>query len=320
LNLVDIVDALPRPAAKDGLYAAQALQASGRVRVGIDAGGYPAIFLEIRRSGEPRRPFVLAALTYNPEVICRFSDDEAEHRCSVLRCTSSERDVRELFLRVAASWLPTIPTDGVGVEIDSAVARLVDLFDALESPARGDVLGLWGELFVILAADDRREILKAWRCDPFELHDFVATSTRLEVKTSTGIRRHQFSLEQLRPPAGMSLIVGSVLTKQSTRGVTVSDLKERLVNEMNDAALAFRIEQTIAFTLGDRWAETTTQKFSWELACETLAFYDGATVPCINPQIPPEVSQVRFAVELDSIPPLESVAFPGLGSLLRLRR
>lgn len=320
MNLLNIVDSLPRPPPNTGIFSARSLEHFAGVRVGIDSTGGFGVFFETTVSDGQRRPFVLASVTYDPDVHCRFDGNNVDHRCAILRCTASERASGELFLRVVESWLPTIPTSGIGVEIDTSVASLIDLFDALERPARGDVLGLWGEMFVILAADDPRELLRAWRCDPFELHDFVGTCIRLEVKTAVGSRRHHFSLEQVQPPSGTRLVIGSVITKPHVRGATVADLRTHLIARVNDPRLAFRIEQTIASTLGERWGETTSQPYSWELAAETLAFYDGAIVPRVRPEIPPEVSQVRFAVELDGLPSLGRDAFPGLGILSGLKR
>lgn len=315
-----IIDSLARPPPNEEFFSARVLEHFPGVRIGIDALGHCGLFVELRGAGGQRRAFVLTSMTYDPDVRCRFDGSDVDHQCALLRCTASERATRELFLRVVESWLPTIPANGIGTEIDAAVACLIDLFDALERPARGDVLGLWGEMFVILAADDPRELLRAWRCDPFELHDFVGTGIRLEMKTSIGVRRHHFSLEQLQPPSGICLVIGSVVTKPTAKGVTIADLRTRLLARVSDPQLAFRIEQTIASTLGERWSETTLQPYSWEHAVASIVFYDGAIVPRVSPEIPPEVSQVRFAVELEGLPSLGRDAFPGLGALSGIKR
>lgn len=319
MTLLEIVESLERPADQDDIFATQALEDHPGVRIGVDSAGGPALFFEPRISGRPRRRILLAFLSYTPDIACRLDGNNTERLCTVLRCTSPDTEKRDLFLRLVDSWLPTLQSFDTGVEVDHAVARLTDLFDALERPGTGEVLGLWGELFVMLAADDPREVLRTWRCDPFERHDFVATSARLEVKTTVGARRHQFSLEQLQPPADSRLIVASVVTKPSPRGLSVDDLRTRLVSRINDPQLAFRIDQTIASTLGDRWKETTSHRYAADLASESLAFFDSEVVPRVDPRLPPEVSQVRFAVELDALPTIDASAFPGLGRLSGLR-
>ncbi|MBL8695880.1 MAG: PD-(D/E)XK motif protein [Planctomycetes bacterium] len=320
MKLSDVVASLARPSGADGLFAARKLEAYGDVRLGVDAAGAPGLFFEMRAAGGPRRSFVLASVSYAPDARCRFDGDGVERRCAVLRCTDADTTVRDLFLRVVEAWLPTAPKTGVGVDVDDAVARLIDLFEALTRPGQGEVLGLWGELFVIHAADEPRELLRAWRCDPFELHDFVATAVRLEVKTAVGFRRHQISLEQLRPPAGDRLIVASIVTKPSARGMSVDDLYRSIVAVVDDDSLAFRIEQTIALTLGRRWHETTSQRYDARLAAETLSFFDGGAIPSVDPRLPPEVSHVRFSVELDSVSPLATCSFLGVGARLGLHR
>lgn len=321
MSLLEIVNALARPPADDGVFTASTLGTTKGVRVGVDAAGRPGLFFETTSPTGRRTPYVLAALTYAPSERCWFSGDHEEHQCAVLRCTSSEPEVRQLFLRIVDSWLPTAPTSGIGVEIDASVSRLVGLFHAIERPARGDVLGLWGELFVILSADDPSELLRAWRCDPFELHDFVSGTSRLEVKTTTvGTRRHHFSLQQLQIPVGTRLVVSSVVTKPSTRGQTVEDLRLRLVAQLKDARLAFRVDETIAQTLGERWTETTSERFLWEEAARSLAFYDGTKIPSVGPVLPPEVSDVRFSVELSGLTEMGPDTFPGIGNRSGLKR
>lgn len=315
MTLLEIVESLERPAVNEDIFVTHALETHPGVRIGVDSTGGPALFFEPRSSGGQRRRILLASLTYKPDVACRFDSDDNERLCTVLRCTSLDTEKRDLFLRLVDSWLPTMPGFDTGIEVDQAVARLVDLFDALERPGTGDVLGLWGELFVMLAADDPREVLRAWRCDPFERHDFVATAARLEVKTAIGVRRHHFSLEQLQPPAGSRLVIASVVTKPSGRGLSIDDLRTRLINRIDNPHLSFRIEQTIASTLGERWKETTSQRYATDLASESLAFFDSEIVPRVDPRLPPEVSQVRFAVELDTLPTIDASVFPGLGKL-----
>ena len=315
MKLSETVDDLPRPRASDGLFTARALQNPKGVRVGVDASGHPGIFFEPKSHDGVRRRFVLSSITYEPDIQCQFDAEGGSRRCAVLMCTASEAAARGLFLRLAESWLPTTPPDASGAAIDDAVARLVDLFDALVRPGRGEVLGLWGELFVIVAAEQPRELIRAWRCDPFERHDFLRSEIRLEVKTAIAMRRHQFSLEQLEPPLGTRLIVASIVTKATAQGLTVDDLRARLIARLDDPQLAFRIDQTIATTLGDRWNETSHQRYAADLAATTLAFYDCASVPRVDCRLPPEVSQVRFSVEFDKLTPLVDPTFPGLGSL-----
>jgi hypothetical protein len=319
MTLSDVVDALARPSVAEGLFVARRLDISGNVRIGVDAAGRPGLFFEIGVGSGSRRSFVLESVTYEPEVLCRFDGDGIDRRCAVLRCTDDDSTARDLFLRVVEAWLPTAPTAGVAVDVDVAVARLFDLFEALTRPGKGEVLGLWGELFLIRAADDAREILRAWRCDPFELHDFVGTAQRLEVKTAVGLRRHHVSLKQLQPPASDRLVVASIVTKPSARGLSIDDLYRDIMADIRDDALAFRIEQTIALTLGERWQESTSLRYDARLAGETLSFFDASVIPTVDPRLPPEVSDVRFSVELDGVATLATCSFLGLGSLRGLR-
>jgi len=300
------------------MFATVDLPGRSGVRVGIDRTGQAAVFFETGASSGTRRSFSLASVRYEPDVGCKFDGGAVERRCAVLRCTTPEDDVRALFLRVAESWIPTVPPGNVGLEIDAAAAQLIELFNSLRTPGRGTVLGLWGELFLLAASDNPRDLLRTWHADPFELHDFVSTNVRLEVKTAVDLRQHEFSLDQLLPPVGSHLYVCSIVTRSSLTGMSIQDLQEWLLSRLNDVSLAFRVQQIVAATLGERWSEVAKQRYSQQLALESIRFLDGASIPKVNLSLPPEVSRVRFSVELDDVPTVRTVPFPGLGSTSNL--
>lgn len=86
--------------------------------------------------------------------------------------------------------LPAIPTEE---DITAAVAKLVELFRALEAPPRTSLQGLWCELLLIGRASNIRQAAAAWHADPNALHDFVAWRQRVEVKSTTGPHRARAS-------------------------------------------------------------------------------------------------------------------------------
>ena len=73
-------------------------------------------------------------------------------------------------------------------------------------------------------------------------------------------------------------------------------------------------------SLGSGWADVMDESFDWELAKESLAFFDAELVPKIAEGIPPTVSDVRFRSDLSSLLPMEGTALLDLGGLLAAAR
>jgi hypothetical protein len=66
-----------------------------------------------------------------PNIDAQSSDAQAK-RAKAVNCS----------LRIVESWLPTVPITREVLTLTQP-SPMVDLFDALERPGRGDVLGLW---------------------------------------------------------------------------------------------------------------------------------------------------------------------------------
>lgn len=62
------------------------------------------------------------------------------------------------------------------------------------------------------------------------------------------------------------------------------------------------------------------ESFDWQLAKESLAFFDAEEVPKIDGGIPPTVSDVRFRSDLSSLIPMEGTGLLDLGGLFAAAR
>ena len=122
---------------------------------------------------------------------------------------------------------------------------------------------------------------------------------RIEVKSAgQRIRRHHFSHRQLTPPAGTRAAIGSIFVESSGGGPTIAALVERIRRRVATPEALRRLEHVVAGTLGTDWRGGLEAAFDSELASESLHFYEVEAVPSIHPDVPPEVSDVRYVSDL----------------------
>ena len=191
---------------------------------------------------------------------------------------------------------------------------LVSLFQRLARPPRREAQGLFGELVIIDTAHDPSALLDAWHADPLERFDFAFEDLRLEVKTSSNRRRsHEFSLEQRNPLPATTATLASLFVETSGGGLSLETLIFRVEARLARYSRSIvKLHSVIADTLGATLLPALAQRFDEQLAFDSIAFYDLATIPAVRGMLPPEVSAVRFRSDISSLAALNPAEIAGL--------
>jgi hypothetical protein len=244
---------------------------------------------------------------------------ESVETLAVLKCTTADPMLREYFLRSLSGAVDALPAFPTEEDIATAVAKLVELFRALEAPPRTSLQGLWCELLLIGRALNIHQAAVAWHADPNARHDFIAGRQRIEVKSTTGTHRiHQFRLEQLIPPHGTDVVIASFLLEESGRGISIADLWDEVSRRHElSVALRNRLSQILALGLGRDWRKARRVAFDPEAALDRLCMCDATVIPKVSPDLPVEVSEVRFKSELTDASPLSRADVARRGGLFK---
>lgn len=290
-----------------GALSARPVAPGSRFRVARQQDGAPALLVLIDASTEsPPSGEQLANLTYRPRERLRIegpdgTTEQAVH--TVLTCASPDAELRHYFFRVVAALVDELGASPGARAIDEGVGRLLELFRAMERPARRSVQGVWAELFLIARSGDPAFSVSAWHAEPDAVHDFVAGLERVEVKSTQGaIRRHHFRLEQLSTPPEGTLVVASMMLSSSEEGVTVADLVERISRRLpSQTEHRSRLEAIVAASLGSDWRMMSRVAFDEAGAAASLMLIDANDVPSVARDVPVEVSEVRFLVDLSGV-------------------
>jgi hypothetical protein len=115
-------------------------------------------------------------------------------------------------------------------------------------------------------------------------------------------RMHIFSSDQLNPPNDKEVLIASVFTKQSSTGISIYGLIEKLLNKNINAELLDKLITIVSRTLGNSLEQSLKIKYDYEIARESLRYFshrDISKIERIN--IPERVSEVKYKSDLTEI-------------------
>lgn len=318
-DIAEIFESLPKPESREGALNFSAIQLEGTShRIGKDASGWPALLLSTSASQKGVQ-VRLEHLEVQHQVRCRITNGASieEGTYTVIRCIDADDELTRYFLQTINPLLNLLGPDPTSPEISRAISYLTELFRALVQPPIKSIGGLWAELFVIRNSKNPKVLMTRWHVTPDEKYDFSSGSQRLEVKsTSQRQRIHHFSLEQLTPPLGCRVIVASVFVSRNGGGTSLGDLVGEIQYFLTDEPeLQERLHRVVGTTLGNTIRQGYSLCFDRELASESLEFFDGATVPKIDSNLPIGVSDVHFKADLSNNRPLIKTSLGQEGGL-----
>lgn len=308
-------------------FVARPIPGHNAFRLAKDTLGFPTLLLSADKSYVRRRshPIALENLRVLPDVECRITHPDGfveEGRFTIISCISDSQSLQAYFLRVASTVLLSVSAEPSELEVVKTVDSLVELFQALIRPPRKSVQGLWAELLIIDLSRKPNVLLDAWHTLPDDIYDFSSGTQRIEVKSaSEHVRRHHFTLEQLNPPAGTIALIASLFVNRSGAGLSLGDLLNRVRDKVAGTTdLAFILERVVAGTLGHNWEYGLEERFDYETARQSLAFYDASNVPSVDPKLREGVSHVRFQSDLSRSEPVKLAEYKQFGSLFAALR
>ncbi len=326
-QLVTLAESIGTPAAADGsdgeVFATLPIPGAPGHLLGRDAAGLIAVLIAIDTSFPlgPLPPVRLENLAVAHAARCivsRPGEPAATGVFSVVRCLSNDLRLVELFIKVMASVSQQFVEPPSAQDAALVIDRVIRLFRDLGKPSERTVQGLWAELFVIANSTDPVSVAKAWRCSLFDRSDFATGGERLEVKSTAGpCRAHAFNADQLRTPTGTKGVVASILCQRSAGGVSIGELWSMIRRQVAaEPSLLLRVDGIVAETLGEAWKESLQLRYDWQTARDSIRFFSMASIPSVGPDLPPQISEVRFRVDLSGIDPLAATAMNQMGGLI----
>lgn len=302
----ELIEGLPETC--DGLYGAQT-PPEGTLWLAIDRQHHPS-FLIPAVPGDARSDIELRYIEvrFSRECLIATPGSVTAHGVfTIVRLAESDPDLVRLFLRLIeeAFFAGAAPT--TNREVGERILEIANLFRQVEG-GKKDLLGLWGELYVIRECTSRANAAKKWLTQRTAKYDFVDVSFALEVKTTLKAQReHRFSLEQLRPIGDLSVFIASLQLVESRAGKTIGDLVTEILSSLDDAGLR-RTFLGLCLVKGGEDIFRSDMRLQPLSRRVNVAYFAASSiaVPIVSPEA--RISNVTFDVVLDEaarLPPAE---------------
>ncbi len=304
MSLFDQFSALPH-ATSETSFTAMPLSKRRKDFLAKGSDGAPIFLLHDASEAQYNPGVQFRHLTAQFHATCRVHTDDTEiqEQFALVSCDGVVTDLHELFVRCFSAAIEDLPISSGTRELNTCIQKLVDLFRALSQPSGKDVLGLWGELYVIANSGSIRSALAAWHDDPFDRFDFSWEQGCLEVKASTqAVRLHHFALEQLINPTNGIGYVASLLLQPLSGGLGLIDLANSIEAELCDSPpLKQKLWNNLAKALGADFSEKLDKRFDVSYAERYAIVYAMDDVPRPAQPDDPRVIAIRFIADLTTV-------------------
>lgn len=234
-----------------------------------------------------------------------------DKKVSIILCKSDDEKVKRLFLKSLEGTVLGLQSIISQKEIDEFFKALIKLFEKISNKRETDLIGLWGELFIIYNCKDYeslKNIINAWHPENEEIFDFYMGNEGIEIKTTIqGNRKHHFSYEQLSLNNN-KIIIASILLRITNSGYSVKDLKEKIEKSLKDQIYIDKINYLYdIITINSTEEQINKTKFDLDWALRNIVFFDQKNVPKINERLQQGVSNVKFISDLTNSNNIENI-------------
>lgn len=289
-----------------------------RHKIGISSNGQPMFFIECNNSAKSESLDInleFISVQFNRE--CQlFSNNKKNMKgnYTIISLKTDSIDLQEYFLEIVYVVIKKLQDIPSFRELKIEVDKLINLFSKFSKPPTKTIQGLWAELLVIEQSKNVDYLIKAWHNSVVDKFDFNDGTDKIEVKSTAKSKRiHSFSIEQLNPNKNSNLLIASVFTVETGIGKNVFDLITLIERKLKDKNLLFRINEILAQTLGKDFEKTFEIFFDYQLAVDTLQFYDNQNIPKIDiNSIPKAITNVRFDCDLTNVKAIKKIKIKSL--------
>lgn len=300
-----------KPSVDKGFYLVESIPFSKKHKIGITEGGLPVFFIESRSDKFiPNIHLDLIIVEFNQLCMLEECTKIFEGMYDIIFLKTENDELQKYFCDVFCLILRNFSSNISGEQIKEEIQKFVRLFRLLSEPPKKSIQGLWAEMLVILASSDPEYMVQSWHVSPADKYDFNDGINKLEVKSTKKTRRiHSFALEQLNPNENSKLAIASIFVVETGVGKSILDLRNMIAKKLLKKDLVVKIDQIIVQTLGSSINTITDLFFDYKQAIDSLRLYESNKIPSISPkEIPPNISDVHFSVDLTNVPYLQKNA------------
>lgn len=243
-------------------------------------------------------------LNLDHDVPCNIyiNNKKKKENLSILKCDSDSENLKEIFLRSIDNLVHSASNDISQKEIYEMTKSLIELFEKITQNRNNDLIGFWGELFIISHLKSKELLIEAWHPDKKDTFDFLINNHALEIKTSSSNNRiHNFTYEQLNSK-NTSIIIGSIMIRKSRSGTSLLDLKNYILKKINQDQLKIKLQEMYDIMTGTKSKfELEDVKYTYDYAKDHIKFFNSKMVPRIKENLMSGIKNIKFQSNLNGV-------------------
>jgi hypothetical protein len=274
-----------------------------QVGVGADGNGNTVLVLPGQSESFA---FETEFASYDPWSNLVVSESSAKlDGVSILRC-NIEIDNEATTEAAAAIFFGLLDLQEKFGETGKAIWQLKSLFANRLKFELSDstITGLMGELLIISLSENAPLAVRFWHSNIDDKFDFSGSNFRLEVKsTSTGMRNHHFSSNQIPGNVPEKTFIASVKIVRVEVGTTLSEILSRLRLKLDKSEFE-KVTEIIHRTIGVPVQLVTEYQIDLEATVLGIKLLKSSDVPC--PVSGEGILSMDWLANLDGVPDMTS--------------
>ncbi|WP_415312892.1 PD-(D/E)XK motif protein [Candidatus Pelagibacter sp. Uisw_106] len=302
MSLLKIYKKLKKPEnTNKNSFNTENLKKSNNHYIGINGLGHIAILFCTTSPKGKEENIQNLQLHHGMQATIKFNGKESKKKFSILRCTSKEERLREIFLSSLNNIIENIAETISEKEIYEKTKSLIELYKQISKSKNYDLIGFWGELFIIKILNSKELLIEAFHPKINDTFDFFLENKALEIKSTTSNdRKHIFSFDQLNSKNNI-IIIGSVMLRKSRTGISLLDLKNDILKDIGKKYLKEKLQEIYDIYTGSKTQkELNDIKYNFKYSKDNLKFFDSTKVPRIKETPMYGVKNIKFVSDLNS--------------------
>jgi len=289
----------------EGYYKAEKIGKTSKHRVGINELGQLCLFVYAVSEPHQSKPSLVykyISVLFNKKCEIKIESESIEEHFSVITLKTQNKTFQEYFVRVFSDLL-----SGDILNIESLYDRILNLFNLFtvnKIVSKQTIQGLFAELLIILASDDKEFFTKAWHIDKSSLYDFsLNNNSYLEVKSTNRTDRiHRFSNQQIQFLKTQDSYVISVMVQESDLGFNIIDISNQIRAQLSTTSSKLKLDKLILETINSSLDIIEDTKFELQYSLDSIQVYKSIVVPYIDKKnIPFEITNLKYDVNFEDL-------------------
>ncbi len=305
MKLIEIFNKLEKPI-DNSYYVGEDI--GNENQIAKDYMGRPLFFIKTSGITKNNNPITLEKikLEHSKKIIIQNKNNKKEYKFSFIYFTDNNSIFYEYFLDQIETLNKLIQKNITKDELENLLNTIIEIWRGITEPSKEKIIGLWGELFTIFNSNDIELAILSWHNKNNNKYDFYNNNEAVEIKSTTNnIRKHHFSQSQLNTKEETFII--SLLLQDDINGYTITDLKNKILEKINNENLILNFKKIFYKTIGlYNGSKIEKLKFNLNYTRSNIKIFYSKNIPILE-NIHDHISDIEFVLNLSLCTEIEDL-------------